>query len=145
MASLRFRSNNVDHVIHNHVIPQVLSVHLYRPHGDNAVAMETKETLLQQPVISRSSSVKENDPLVDLPSDVKEIITVKSLCFSSSFYHLFLTQNMQEAFNCSFAVLRAMYEMADHDLAKWMELVQGSYDDGALRPSEEAVAKAKEW
>lgn len=56
-----------------------------------------------------------------------------------------LSQNMQEAFNCSFAVLRAMYEMADQDLAKWMELVQGSYDDGALQPSEEAIAKAKEW
>ena len=35
--------------------------------------------------------------------------------------------------------------MADQDLAKWMELVQGSYDDGALQPSEEAIAKAKEW
>ena len=56
-----------------------------------------------------------------------------------------MSQNMQEAFNCSFAVLRAMYEMADQDLTKWMELVQGSYDDGALRPSEEAVAKSKEW
>ena len=64
---------------------------------------------------------------------------------NSSSAHCSLAQNMQEAFNCSFAVLRAMYEMAEQDLAKWMELVQGSYDDGALQPSEEAIAKAKEW
>ena len=80
MATLRFRGNRVGHVIHVDIScdPQVLSVHLYRPHdADNAVTIETKDMLLQQPVISRSSSVKENDPLVDLPSDVKEIITVK--------------------------------------------------------------------
>ena len=94
--------------------------------------------------MSRSSSVKENDPLVGLPADVKEIITVQLQYLNLTLYHV-LSQNMQEAFNCSFAVLRAMYEMADQDLTKWMELVQGSYDDGALRPSEEAVAKSKEW
>ena len=55
----------------------MLSVNLYRPHADSAVTMETKEVISQQPQVSRSSSVKENDPLVDLPSDVKEIITVK--------------------------------------------------------------------
>ena len=54
----------------------MLSVHLYRPHADSVVATETREMLPQQPVVSRSSSVKETDPLVDLPSDVKEIITV---------------------------------------------------------------------
>lgn len=80
MASLRFRGNTVlmRHV--DHVILQVLSVHFYQPHADNADnaddSREPKEVTSQQPVISRSSSVKENDPLVGLPSEVKEIITV---------------------------------------------------------------------
>lgn len=127
------------------MILQVLSVHLYRPHPENDVTMEAKEEVISpQPVMSRSSSVRENDPLVGLPANVKDIITVNNNCKQLDWYR-FTPQNMQEAFNCSFAVLRAMYEMAEQDLAKWMELVQGSYDDGALRPSEEAVAKAKEW
>lgn len=52
---------------------------------------------------------------------------------------------MQEVFNCSAAILRAMYELAEQNLEKWMELVQGCYDDGIFKPNEEAVTKAKDW
>lgn len=59
----------------------MLGVHVYRPGNDDSTATSESEegVSLQTAPMVRSSSIKENDPLVGVPENVKEIISVSHI------------------------------------------------------------------
>lgn len=55
----------------------MLGVHVYHPgNDDGTVTSSEEEAATQTAPMVRSSSIRENDPLVGVPDNVKEIISV---------------------------------------------------------------------